>query len=90
MVTKDKLRAWGISDSTSFEFCGSGSDTIHHLLADCHFYKDVWNEILYRNQLYRTMGNWQDEVNAAVQMAHGSPFMLKIRTLAFSTTVYCL
>ena len=80
----------GVVDNNKCLLCTNGTETLSHILADCPYAKEVWMEVLCRNQCYRNIGTWERELERAVEYANNNKLINKVRTLSFTTTIYCI
>ncbi|CAN6937297.1 unnamed protein product [Brassica oleracea] len=46
MLTKDRLRSWGLQVPAECLLCGHAAETANHLFFDCQFSTAVWNLLL--------------------------------------------
>lgn len=46
MLTKDRLRKWGMEINPTCFLCNQGDETRDHLFAQCKFTKQVWAKML--------------------------------------------
>ena len=90
LLTRDKLKSWGCIQDENCVLCGEAVETSHHLFFTCNYSKDVWKEVLRRNGLYRSVGNWGEEMSYALIEAKGDSFTAHVRALALAVTVYCI
>ena len=48
MLTRDRLRSWGLQVPAECLLCGHAAETANHLFFDCQFSTAVWNLLLVR------------------------------------------
>ena len=46
LLTKDRIKSWGLKVNDVCELCGSAGETKDHLFYGCWFSQQIWNEIL--------------------------------------------
>lgn len=90
MLTREKLKRWGIIHDDQCVLCYAAVESQNHLFFDCIFSKCIWREVLRRNDINRDVKEWETESEWAVAETRGTDFKAKIRSLALAATVYMI
>ncbi|XP_020253958.1 uncharacterized protein LOC109831024 [Asparagus officinalis] len=91
LLTKARLCHLGILDTNSCVLCTHQKhETIGHLFFECEFSAIIWNRTMeWMNFRWKTC-NWERVIQWYSEKLKGKGFMLKLKRLALSVTVYAI
>ncbi|XP_020249282.1 uncharacterized protein LOC109826672 [Asparagus officinalis] len=87
LQTKDRLMKRGIVNENMCTLC-SGQENRDHLFFDCPFSSEIWNQVMLWLQFKWTACNWHNLLNWYCNNLRGNGDKVKIKRLAFTTTLY--
>ncbi|XP_021837875.2 uncharacterized protein [Spinacia oleracea] len=90
LPTKDMLRSWGMSISSSCELCQAADESLDHMFFDCSVSKEVWSCVLLQLGVSRSVMQWELEVQWCSVKSRSTKEADIKRSIAFSETVYAL
>lgn len=87
--TKDRLQRWGNNVDDTSALCGAASENRDHLFFFFGFSRNVWSEVLRRNDQKHVRHNWAEELHEVINRCKGSSLAARVGRLVFSIAVYC-
>ncbi|KAI8546448.1 hypothetical protein RHMOL_Rhmol07G0118400 [Rhododendron molle] len=88
LCTKDRLLSWGMRVDPQCVFCHNVHESHEHLFFHCSFSTCIWGRILLLFGMSRSPGEWEHEINGAVQHLRKKGFSFALYKLARVGTVY--
>ncbi|CAA7059768.1 unnamed protein product [Microthlaspi erraticum] len=88
LVTRDRLRSWGLDVPSSCLLCDSAPETKHHLLNDCAYSKEIWTVFFRRSGL-----SLPSSIEDIVTWSNSPSPVKKVNTICkifVQAIVYCL
>ncbi|CAK8565420.1 unnamed protein product [Lathyrus sativus] len=87
LPTKDRLKKFGVIDSSGCSFCDAG-ESMDHLFFACSGFCSVWREVLGQLNIRRKLASWENEKNWLNREANKNGWKAKILKLASIETIY--
>ena len=88
LVTNIHLQKWGLIDTCLCSFCGSHKETVLHILWECEFVRDLWNNVCeYIEKRFRIVirnVTEQDNIfNSLVQGNHAANYLCLVHKTVY-------
>ncbi|KAG7551508.1 Reverse transcriptase domain [Arabidopsis thaliana x Arabidopsis arenosa] len=77
LPTKQRLRSWGIIDSSSCSFCSTAVESRDHLLITCNFSSTIWLQILARLDPRQLFLSWTELLSWIRSSSQAAPSLLR-------------
>ncbi|XP_056685876.1 uncharacterized protein [Spinacia oleracea] len=90
LATKERLRRWNVIADSVCCLCHSTDESRDHLFFACSFVADIWNQVLQRSGIHRTVGAWNDEVQWVQKASRSTRSNARMCNSLFCETVYSI
>uniref|UniRef100_A0A5B7B681 Reverse transcriptase zinc-binding domain-containing protein n=1 Tax=Davidia involucrata TaxID=16924 RepID=A0A5B7B681_DAVIN len=88
LITKAKLKVWGILQCDTCVLCSQDSETCGHLFFKCPYVDEIWESLLHMADIWRSCGEWEAELTWMNTILKRNSLEETVLKFLFSATVY--
>ncbi|KAL3514106.1 hypothetical protein ACH5RR_026823 [Cinchona calisaya] len=89
LMTKDRMKAWGIQVNTMCVLCRQQEESMEHHFLECSITSRIWQKIQKLCLVYRWSYPYSAELSWIFRHVHRTKFAVELCYLALSISMYC-